>query len=321
MQRNNLLIILMSLCLFVSMVAGAAEFKKVAGFSNGENTGQLFLNATISGGVPDGPFQGPMAFICDRNGNFWIADTLNGRIVGVAPDGKQKKEIQLEPIQKALGLASDVVLLDMTPGAIGKLLVADANNNAVIEIDVKGAAAPRVFLPSPAGRGFWVQINRIHCDRSGRIYIEDLPSMRTVVLSADGDPVATLDGELSLAVSPGGRVAMLVMDTSELKRRHVVLSPVHGSPVEKIASIEADEEIVWASVIGFDRQNRLHLVYDTNSTRYYTTMNSDGKVNPARSTAFVDPGYDPTRPDWISPDGRVFTVRVIPSGLEILELQ
>ncbi|MFZ5950766.1 MAG: hypothetical protein ACOYXC_08670, partial [Candidatus Rifleibacteriota bacterium] len=59
----------------------------------------------------------------------------------------------------------------------------------------------------------------------------------------------------------------------------------------------------------------------TNSTRYYTTMNSDGKVNPARSTAFVDPGYDPTRPDWISPDGRVFTVRVIPSGLEILELQ
>ncbi len=315
-----LLTIMLGVCrLFAEPING--EFKTVASFSHGDKPGQLVWNATLSGGVPDGSFQGPMAFLTDKNGNFWIGDTLNARIVGVGPDGKPQKEIDLLAAGKALKLASDVVLLDLVPGRHGRILVADAANNVVIELDVRGKAEPRCFRSAPEGKGHWQQINRIHSDKYGRIYIEDLPSMRTLVLSADGEPMQTLEGELSLAVNPDGQVAMLVMDTQDLNSRHVVISPVHGRPVEKAASIMSAKPVMWAAALGFYQGKQLCVIHDTEDFRYFSFFNGKHSLEKTVKTKFVDPGYDPCRPEWIGLDGRVYMAKIASGSLDILELK
>ncbi len=297
------------------------EFQTVVSFTLGDKAGQLMWNATLSGGVPDGSFQGPMAFLTDKNGNFWIGDTLNARIIGVGADAKPQKEIDLLAIGKTLGLASDVILLDMVPGRRGRILIADAANNAVIEIDVRGKAAPRCFRSASQGKGHWQQINRIHSDKNGKIYIEDLPSMRTLVLSADGEPMQTLEGELSLAVNQDGQVAMLVMDTENPSSRHIVVSPVHGSPVEKVASIKSEKPVMWAAALGFYQGKQLCVIHDTEDFRFFSFFNAKHSLEKTVKTTFVDPGYDPCRPEWIGSDGRVYMARIASGSLEILELK
>lgn len=316
------LILLMLVAIFCQTASAQTvkgEFKSVVAFAAGEKAGQLQWNATVSGGVADGFFQGPMAFLVDQKGNFWVGDSLNGRIIGVSATGKQGREIDLIKVGRKLGLATDVALLDMVPTLNGKLLVADANNNALIEVDLRGSA--RCFAPSTQARRNWVQINRIHSDKSGRIYVEDLPSMKTFVLNADGEFMQTLEGELSLAVDAAGRAAMLVMDTVDQKLRHVVMSPMHGSPAEKVATLKADEPIVWAATVGFAGNGSLYTVYDTAKQRFYAIFDAKLKLVKTIAVPFVDPGYDPCRPDWISPDGRIFTVQIADNQLKILELK
>lgn len=318
--RNLLLLLIISCAagLFAQPLSG--EFKAVASFSLGEKPGQLMWNATLSGGVPDGSFQGPMVFLTDKNGNFWIGDSLNARIVVFSPVKGQLREIDLIAARKKLGLASDVILLDMVPAAGGKLLVADAQNNCVIELEMLSGKALKAFKSDDSGRGRWVQINRINSDKNGRIYLEDLPSMKTQILTSNGEPLQTLEGELGLAVSPDGRAAMLVMDPTDRKTRHVVVSPVHGSPGEKVASLVADEEILWAAALGFSKKG-LAVVYDTPKKRYYALLDEKFKISKTIAVDYLDPGYDPCRPDWISPDGRIFAVQIKDNQLSILELK
>lgn len=301
-------------------VTAQNQFFPVATFKPGAEADQLMWLVTETGGVPDGPFQGPMAFLTDKNGNFWIADTLNACIKAFDKNAKLRRKIDLIELGKKLKLASDPVMLDMTPGSNGRLLVADAANNLVIEVDVRGKDA-RVLPPASAGRGHWRQINRIHCDRNGKVYIEDLLSMRTVILNADGEPGLTLEGEVGIAIDSDGKAAMIVMDTKDPKTRHVAKSSVHGSPVEKFAGFTADKPVLWSSVIGFDQNKNLYTIFDTEFIRNYVVFAPDGSIVSHKTTAFPDPGYDPNRPDWISPDGAIYTVRITAGGLQILRLK
>ncbi len=324
---KNFMIAQVVLLLILSGVCGAvaqsdkANFVPLLKFSRGAGEGQLIWNSTQAGGVPDGPFQGPMAFLTDKNGNFWIGDTLNGRIIAVDRQKKQHREIDLLAVARDLGLSSAPVLLDMAPGKAGKLLVADAQNNAIIELDIKTKQA-KIFRSAESGKkGFWRQINRIHADKNGRIYVEDLPSMRTQVLYSDGKPAYALEGEIGIGVDATGKAAMIVMDTSNSKIRHIVKSPVPGAPAEMLASFEARWPIVWAAVIGFSADNIVYAAFDTEKQRYYAAFNNEGKKVFQATCDFPDPGYDPARPDWISPAGDIFTVLLASDSLQILQLE
>lgn len=297
-----------------------SRFESILKFSCGEKSDQLLWLFADNGGVFDGPFQGPMAFITDKNGNFWIGDTLKARVAAFDNRGTLRKEIDLIEIAKKMKLASDPVLLDLIPGANGKMLVADAANNAVIELDVRGGASA-VFRSQKSGSGFWNQINRIHCDRKGRIYVEDIPAMRTVVLEKDGiAQKEALEGEVGIAVNSEGQTAMIVMDTSNPMIRHVVMAPKPGEPPEKIAGFQAKEPILWAALIGFDQKDRLYAIFDTETIRHYVVFAADGNIIRHQVVDFPDPGYDPCRPDWIGPDGSIYTVKIEAERLHILKL-
>lgn len=311
------------LTLVSSMVSAAglqAVFKPFLKFSCGSGNNQLLWLVEDNGGVLDGPFQGPMAFLTDKNGNLWAGDSLNARVVAFDKTGRPGKEIDLIVAAKAAGLATDPVLLDFVPGRDARLLVADAANNAIISIDIRGGQA-RAYLPASQGSNGWSQINRVHTDGAGRIYIEDIATMKTVVLQADGkafcDP---LDGEVGLAVAADGKIAMVVNDSLSPDRRQIVLAPAPGEPFVHIAGLKAGEPILWANAVGFDAQNRLVVVFDTVSQRSFVTFDTAGKQLNHRTTEIPEPGYDPVRPEWVGSDGEVYSVK-IGTSLEILRLE
>jgi hypothetical protein len=131
----------------------------------------------------------------------------------------------------------------------------------------------------------------------------------------------TLEGELSLAVNQDGQVAMLVMDTENSSSRHIVVSPVHGSPVEKVASIKSEKPVMWAAALGFYQGKKLCVIHDTEDFRFFSFFDARYSLEKTVKTTFVDPGYDPCRPEWIGPDGRVYMARIASGSLEILELK
>jgi len=310
-------LIILFLCPFwpVFSQSGQSAFQAVFSFSRGIGDKQLLWLTEENGGVLDGPFQGPMAFTVDRNGNLWAGDTLNARIIAFDKNGKPGKIIDLIAAGRKAKLASDPVLLDFVPTGGPRLLIADAANNAILSIELAGDKVD-AFLAE--GANSWLQINRIHSDNQGRIYIEDIASMKTFVLNRDGKSFCEpLDGEVGLAVSPDGNMVMVVNDSKYIDRRQIVLARGPGEPFEKIAAIKASSPIIWAAAIGFSREKLITVVYDTASERHFAVFDADGKIQKHRVIEKYDPGYDPTTPEWVGSDKKIYSVFIASHTLKI----
>lgn len=297
------------------------EFSQWLSFKQGDEAHQLLWLSEANSGVLDGPFQGPMAFVTDRNGNLWVGDTLNARITAFTPKGRMIKSLDLIKVARAAGLASDPVLVDMVPGAPGKLLAGDVANNAIIEIDLRNGQ-PRAFSPAEAGDAAWQQINRLHSDNRGNIYVEDVAMRRTVVLDKNGKAFGKpLEGQIGLAIARDARTAILAADDSENGQWQILTAEKPGGPLQPFATLRDDEPIIWAALQGYDRHNRLHVIYDTPSIRLYLTLARDGSVIRKYQTNLPEPGYDPTCPDWVDANGQLYTVKIASDNLNVLTLK
>lgn len=297
------------------------EFSPWLSFPQGEGVGELLWLSEPNGGILDGPFQGPMSFVTDRNGNLWVGDTLNARIMAYTAKGRPIKAIDLIKTARQAGLASDPVLVDLVPGMPGKLLVADAANNVIIEIDLR-KAAPGVFAPTASGTGSWLQINQLHSDQRGNIYVEDVAARRTIILNREGKPILQpLEGMVGIAVSRESKVAVLALDEKIAGTWQILTADKPGSKLQHLAFIKDDEPVIWAALQGYDARHRLHVIYDTSSSRYYLALAADGSVIRKYQTAHTDPGYDLTRPDWVDAHGRLYTVKITDGRLNVLTMK
>ncbi len=315
-----LLILISNMTLAMNPEPANATFSSWLVFSQGSGEKQLMWLSEENGSMLDGPFQGPMAFITDKKGNLWVGDSLNARIVAFDSNGRQGREYDLMTAAREAGLASDPLLIDLAPGINGKLLAADASNNAIIEIDIRGGK-PRAFTsPQPASGRHWSQINRIHCDGAGNIYIEDVALRHTVILNRDGKPQKTLAGHIGLALAESSRIALISASDGEETEWYVLTCEKPGTELTKLASLNAENPIVWCSLIGYDSKDHLHVVYDTALARHYITLNSEGSLINKRTTSLHDPGYDVNRPDWIDKSGMLYTLQVKHPALTILRL-
>ncbi len=315
------MVLLCPVCLFSQVESGSPiAWTEIMRFSVGEGNSSLIWYETENGGILDGPFQGPMSFLTDKNGGLWAGDTLNARILAIDSKAKSTKEIDLVDIAKKCGLASIPLLLDFAPAPVGKILVADANNNAVIAIDMQKNEA-KAYNSASIGSKVWSQINRIHSDATGKIYVEDVALLKTFVIRADGKFFCEpMDGEVGLAVASDGQLAMLVNDASDQGNRQIVISPKAGEPFVRIAKLQVEKPIQWSSLIGFDQKKLLTLVFDTEDHRFFRTYNLQGKMVKELRTLHHDPGYDLTRPEWIDHNGNIFTVRAGNGKLQVFRL-
>ena len=298
-----------------------ASFSSWLAFSQGNGKQQVLWLTEDDGSVLDGPFQGPMAFITDKKSNLWVGDSLNARILAFASNGKQGREYDLIRAAKEAGLASDPLLIDLIPGMDGKLLAADAANNAILEIDVRSGKT-RAFITQPTGNSYyWSQINKLHSDGEGRIYIEDVALRQTVILNKDGKPEQVLQGQIGIAVAEDSQIALIAASAGEEQEWYVYTFEKPGSEMKQLARLNAENPIIWVSLLGYDNQHSLHVVYDTAMARHYITLDSSGRILKKRTTALQDPGYDVNRPDWFDKSGTIYTLQIRNHKLRVLKLE
>ncbi len=298
-----------------------AIFAPAITFSKGDSGLKLMWNSDEKGMILQGPFQGPMAIVCDSSGNLLISDTLNARVIKVDSSGKLIAEYDLAALASQAGLIELPAQVDLAVPAADRFLVADASNNAIIEIDTASGKA-RAFKSPPAGNsGHWTQINHIHTDKAGNIYIEDVARQLTQVIDKDGRALQSLPGQIGIAVSGDSRVAMVISDDKYPKRRAVYVSEKPGADLRLLATPEVDNPILSSSIIGFDAENNLHIALDTESVRHYLAFKRDGEQVRKRTALRLATGYDANRGCWIDEKGEIYSLRVKHPVFEIVKLR
>lgn len=296
-----------------------AKFSPWLSFKQGDGPDHLLWLTEDDGSVLAGPFQGPMAFLTDAANRLWAGDSLNARICVFSSEGKLEKTIDLFKAAKEAGLASDPVLAEMIFSTSNKLLIADAANNAVLQID-PDSMQTKAFQSFTEDESRWLQINFLHCDKAGNIFIEDLALQRTVVIDSEGRYVKTLEGQNCMAVSATGRLAVAVADNNGIHEWHILAKDKMNEEWQTFALIRNDEPIHWIGLLGYDASQNLFVAFETPTARHYAVFDKNGNTIRVFKTRPSEPGYDPCRSEWVSPDGRIHQVSIASSTLNIMVL-
>jgi sugar lactone lactonase YvrE len=155
-------------------------------------------------GTGKGEFDLPVGMAVDRNGNFLVADTNNGRIEKFSPTGTFLDIIGIKGSGKGQLGAPNGVAVDQT----GDIYVADASNHRVQKLSADGKLIAEWSGP---GAGFYGP-RRIAVGPDDSIYVVDQGHTRIVKFKPDGQVLTiwgskgTGDGQFddpaSVAVDP-----------------------------------------------------------------------------------------------------------------------
>ena len=294
-------------------------------FQNGDDSNKL-LWITDSDGAPNiGVLQCPMSFISLSNGNTLIADTQNARICLFSKDGKNLKTIDLIELGKKAGLADPPAIVDICLSN-NNIIAGDAASNSVLEINPE-TLAMRVFKSLGADNGGWFQISHLYTDNEQRIYVDDLALGKIIILDKDGKYLGD-NAAASIAVSKkDAKMASIhyVEETdgeADASYYQITLNKGFTTPWYPIANISNDEEnIIYITIIGIDKNNDIYVLYETQSKRYYKVYSETGELKKSFTTNPPMPMINPARPDWIDDDGNIYSAAVVGKSLKILKLQ
>ncbi|MBU1107122.1 MAG: hypothetical protein KKB51_10675 [Candidatus Riflebacteria bacterium] len=298
-----------------------AEFSPILDFSRGSEPEQLLWLVEDDGTILPGAFMGPMVFKTDAAGILWVGDTQNGRICAFSKDSKNTKTVDLIAIGTKLGLKDPPALLDMLFNTKGDLLVGDGANNVIIEISMTTSTC-RFFAAPTDEDSKWAQINYIHSDSLGRIYVEDLALQRTVVLDENGSFLENLQGQVFLAINKKtDRWVTLVADNDSTDIWHVLAKDKREESWQAFAAILEKKPVLWVGLLGFDSDDNIYIAYETEDARSYLVYSKDAELVKSLKTQSINPGYDPLYPDWVSPDGTIYSVKIEKDTLRIMQLK
>lgn len=297
----------------------AARFRTIHAFARGSGPEQLLWLVEDDGTILPGPFKGPMVFATDRAGHLWAGDTENGRICQFSRAGKNLQTIDLVAIGKKLGLPQIPALLDMILHADGRLVVADGANNAIFELS-PGSATCRLLSPPPGHRA-WMQINCIHCDHANRILVEDLALKATLVLGENAKTIASLTETCLAASRSMPRLVTMRAERGSPATWHILARDGLGDEWQEFAVILERTPIKWVGLLGFDAADNLYVAYETESHRHYRVFSKDAELIRSLRTECLNPGYDLLRPDWVGPDGTIYSARIEKDRLLLMQLE
>ncbi len=314
--------VLLAGCVVLLMSFGAkavemGSWTDIASFENGDTKNQLRW-VVEDGVIPDGLMFGPTAFLTAADGKLYIADVLNFRLLVCSENGKPVGEIDLKRIKKTAALEHDPLVIDLVLREPGKLYLADAGNNRVLVVTSTGDFL-RTVGKTGTGPGEFRQINKIHTDETGKVYVEDLSMARTIAFTPRGTFVTAYQGLTSVAVDTFGNIHQIVFD-GDVKSRNVMIYDENGVPVELLGTILSDEDIKYVKPVGFDAGSSFYVTYDTDRHRYYVAFNTEGAISRSIRTAPLDEGIQVTTPDWVAPDGTIYTIQAFPDKFTIKKL-
>jgi len=178
---NVVLAVSMISLFFTHKQASAAGWS--LNYGNGEN--QLgYYNSTVNPKLEEASGLGPMSFRI-HGADAWITDSIGGRILCVAPDGKNKLTI-LVPQAPANTLIEDIALESGTDGKPAFVWAADGADGTIKKLRIpEGGEVLRVGGQGNEP-GKFVQISRLEVGKSGRLYVGDIGRKVVAVFDVSG---------------------------------------------------------------------------------------------------------------------------------------
>ena len=215
-------------------------------------------------GTGKGEFDSPAGIAVDRNGNFLVADTNNGRIEKFAPTGTFLDVIGTKGSGQGQLGAPNGIAVDST----GNIYVADAGNHRVQKLSADGKLIAEWRGP---GAGFYGP-RRIAIGPDDSVYVMDQGRTRVVKFSPDGKVLTvwgtkgTGDGQFddpaSVAVDPTANKVYV----ADPRNKRIQVFDSDGKFLTKWIVPE------WGGPYGFE-----DLAIDSNNGRLYassTNMNA-----------------------------------------------
>ncbi len=230
--------------------------------------------------VPENPFNHVMGLAVNSEGNLYVADEFNNRILLMHRSGEILQEI---------GLSPDFMLTRpnaVSIGVDGNLYVADTWGFRVVVYSPEGSplaswgqAVTLGFdaLTEPTD-GFWAPRD-IVTDALGRVYVSDTGNKRVRVYTASGEYLfdvgsgGNAPGQLNepagLAIHPDGR--LFVADT--WNRRISVFNSADGTPLYQFSVLGWYEDLGNRPYLAVDPVRDLIYITDPDAARIlvYTT--------------------------------------------------
>ena len=209
-------------------------------------------------GTGKGEFDSPIGIAVDRNGNFLVADTNNGRIEKFAPAGTFLDIIGTKGSGQGQLGAPNGIAVDST----GNIYVADAGNHRVQKLSADGKLIAEWRGP---GAGFYGP-RRIAIGPDDSVYVMDQGRTRVVKFSPDGQGLTvwgskgTGDGQFddpaAVAVDPAANKVYV----ADPRNKRIQVFDSDGKFLTKWIIPE------WGGPYGFE-----DLAIDSNNGRLYAS--------------------------------------------------
>lgn len=295
--------------------------KPLAMIPLGNGPGQVGLEVE-NGAVLQGMFQGPMAFSVSTRGTLLVADSINNRIVSFSlPGGVHEKTLDLAAVTREARLELIPLAIDIAEVVTRdkglRLLVGDAANNRVLVFDEAWKFVSSIGETGQEA-GQFRQINRIHGDPMGKVYVEDVSLARTVCYTSDGNHFLSY-AMTNLAVDAYGNLHQVLFDGDPCSRR-IVIYDENGNFAEDLTKFVSVSPITYVRPVGFDGNGGLVITYDDEKARHYLTARPDGSIDNRLVASKAAEGFDLTTPEWVSGSGGINSVLATARGFAILEL-
>ena len=245
---------------------------------------QVTFNGAISTlGTPGLTLYGPSDIAVDSSGNAYIADTNNGRVVKVNPQGSASalKITGLSPaLSRPYGIAVD---------GEGKLYITDPVNNRVVEVRSEGGIASVLNTGSASLSG----PDGVAVDASGNIFVADTGHNRIVEVTFGGTasvPGITVSSGPTKLSSPHGLAvdisgSLYIADTGNGR----IVDVPSGSAVGDVLSVTGAGSLSGPNAVAVDSLGNIYIADESNSHIVKVTPAGAGSVLSTEPVTLIDP--------------------------------
>ncbi|HEY9069366.1 MAG TPA: hypothetical protein VIV61_03860 [Candidatus Ozemobacteraceae bacterium] len=172
---------------------------------------------------------GPRSFRV-LNGEFWVADSVGGRVLHLTDDGRLLHEI---PVGTSSALIEDIALKTGADGAVEGVFVIRSDTQEVVLLGLDGKLLA-TFGGQGDEPGKLLQAAFVEVGPTGHLFVADIGRESIIVFDAGGKLVRELHWEWSgMALDPAGNLARLRWD-EEAKLGHLIIETPEGNAVKDI---------------------------------------------------------------------------------------
>ncbi|HNW35463.1 MAG TPA: hypothetical protein PKM25_11060 [Candidatus Ozemobacteraceae bacterium] len=188
-----------------------------------------FMNQTSNPNQEELHPWGPRSFRV-HNGEFWVADSVGGRVLHLAADGKLLHEVS---VGTTSALIEDIALKTDAAGAVEGVFVVRSDTQEVVLLGLDGKRQ-MTFGSLGDEPGKFTQATFVECGKTGHVFVADVARETLDVFNPDGSFLRELHWEWSgFALDPAGNLARLKWD-GEAKIGHLIIETPDGKQVNDI---------------------------------------------------------------------------------------